>query len=192
MRNLLIGIGVLVIIGMFSVGRYNSLIEMNEGVDKSWADMDIQYQRRADLIPNLVSTVKGYAEHEKEVLIAVAEARAKATAIKIDPSKMTTSDLQNFSSAQNGLTSALAKLMALSERYPDLKANQGFLQLQAQLEGTENRIAVARNRYGEVVKEFNSSIKTFPNVIFASMLGYEKKPYFEAKEGTDVPPEVKF
>lgn len=192
MRNLLIGIGVLVIIGMFSVGRYNSLVKMNEGVDKSWADMEIQYQRRADLIPNIVSTVKGYAEHEREALVGVTEARAKATAIKIDPSNMTADDLQKFSSAQNGLSSALAKLMAVSERYPDLKANQGFLQLQAQLEGTENRIAVARNRYGEVVQAFNSSIKTFPNVFLAGMMGLEKRPYFEAEESAKKAPEVKF
>lgn len=192
MRNLLIGIGVLVIIGMFSVGRYNSLVKKNEGVDKSWSEVEIQYQRRADLIPNLVSTVKGYAAHEKEALTAVVEARAKATSVNIDPSNMTAADLKNFSNAQNGLSSALSKLMVVVEKYPDLKANQNFLQLQAQLEGTENRIAVARKRYVDVVLEYNSSIKTFPNVLLAGMFGFEEKPYFEAKEGTDVAPEVKF
>jgi LemA protein len=192
MKNLLIGIGAIAILGMWFAGMYNSMIDMNEGVDKSWSEIEIQYQRRADLIPNLVNTVKGYAAHEKEALIGVVEARAKATSVNIDPSNMTAANLKNFSNAQNGLSSALSKLMVVIEKYPDLKANQNFLQLQAQLEGTENRIAVARTRYVDAAKEYNAAIKKFPKVLLAGMFGFEKKPYFESKEGTDVAPEVSF
>lgn len=196
MRNLLIGIAAVVVLGLIGfswfTGKYDTMVAMEEEVDASWANVEAQYQRRADLIPNLVSTVKGYAAHEKEALTAVVEARAKATSVKIDPSNMTAQDIQNFNGAQNGLASALSKLMVVVEKYPDLKANQNFLQLQAQLEGTENRISVARTRYNDTAKTYNRYIKGFINKFIASGNGFEEKPYFEAKEGTDVAPEVKF
>jgi len=196
MRNLLIGIAAIVVLGLIGfswfTGKYDTMVAMEEEVNASWANVEAQYQRRADLIPNLVSTVKGYAAHEKEALTAVIEARAKATSVNIDPSNMTAQDIQNFNGAQTGLASALSKLMVVVEKYPDLKANQNFLQLQAQLEGTENRISVARTRYNDTSKEYNRYIKGFINKFIASSSGFEEKPYFEAKEGTDVAPEVKF
>lgn len=192
MRNALIGIGVLVLIALWGIGNYNSMVEKQESVTQTWANVETQYQRRADLIPNLVNTVKGYASHEKETLTAVIEARSKATSVNIDPSNMTAADIQNFDAAQGGLASALSKLMVVVERYPDLKANQNFLQLQAQLEGTENRISVARKNYNDVAKDYNTYIKKFPRVLFAGMFGFDKSPYFEAKEGSDVAPEVSF
>ena len=168
------------------------MVDKQEEATKMWADVETQYQRRADLIPNLVETVKGYASHEKEALTAVMEARAKASSVKIDPSNMTAEDMQNFNAAQGGLNSALSRLMVVVERYPDLKANQNFLQLQSQLEGTENRIAVARSNFNEVTTEYNKYIKKFPRVLFAGMMGFDARPLFESKEGTDVAPEVKF
>jgi LemA protein len=171
---------------------YNSMVEKQETVVKTWANVEAQYQRRADLIPNLVSTVKGYAEHEKSTLTGVIEARAKATAVTIDPSNMSAADLQNFDAAQSGLSGALSKLMVSVERYPELKANQNFMQLQAQLEGTENRIAVARKNYNDVVSDYNTYIKKFPKNFIAGWFDFEAKPYFEAKAGTDVAPTVEF
>lgn len=196
MRNLLIAVGAIVVIGVIGfswfTGKYDTMVGMEEEVTASWANVEAQYQRRADLIPNLVNTVKGYAAHEKDALIGVTEARAKATSVNIDPSNMTAADIQNFNGAQNGLASALSKLMVVVEKYPDLKANQNFLQLQAQLEGTENRIGVARTRYNDNAKEYNRFIKGFVNSYVANSNGFEEKPYFEAKEGTDVAPEVSF
>ena len=181
----------LIALGTSSCG-YNSMVEKQEGVVKTWANVETQYQRRADLIPNLVNTVKGFAEHEKSTLTAVVEARAKATSVNIDPSKMTAADMQNFNAAQGGLGSALSKLMVVVEKYPDLKANENFLQLQAQLEGTENRISVARKNYNDVVGDYNTYIKRFPKNIIAGWFDFEPKPYFESKKGADVAPEVQF
>lgn len=180
------------IVGSTISGKYNSMVEKQETVTQTWANVETQYQRRADLIPNLVNTVKGYAEHEKSTLTAVVEARAKATSVNIDPSKMTAADIQNFSAAQGGLGSALSKLMVVVEKYPDLKANENFMQLQAQLEGTENRISVARKNFNDVSKDYNSYIKKFPNNFIAGYFDFEAKPYFEAKEGSDEAPTVSF
>ena len=171
---------------------YNSMVEKQESVVKTWANVETQYQRRADLIPNLVNTVKGYAEHEKSTLTAVVEARAKATSVTIDPSNMTAADIKNYDAAQSGLSGALSKLMVVVEKYPDLKANQNFLQLQAQLEGTENRISVARKNYNDVVGDYNTYIKKFPKNFIAGWFDFEPKPYFEAKAGSDVAPTVEF
>tara|TARA_R110002050_G_scaffold20348_1_gene57714 strand:- start:114951 stop:115529 length:579 start_codon:yes stop_codon:yes gene_type:complete len=184
---------ILAIIGSsLSSCGYNSMVEKQETVVKTWANVETQYQRRADLIPNLVNTVKGYAEHEKSTLTAVVEARAKATAVTIDPTNMTTADIKNFDAAQSGLAGALSKLMVVVEKYPDLKANQNFLALQAQLEGTENRISVARKNYNDVVSDYNMYIKKFPKNLIAGMFDFEPKPYFEAKAGSDVAPTVEF
>jgi len=192
MKKLLIVGGVLLVLGFWVSGMYNSMVEKQETVTQTWANVETQYQRRADLIPNLVNTVKGYAEHEKSTLTAVVEARAKATSVNIDPSKMTAADIQNFSAAQGGLGSALSKLMVVVEKYPDLKANTNFLQLQAQLEGTENRISVSRKNFNDVSKDYNAYIKKMPRVIFAGMFGFTEKPYFESKPGSDVAPTVEF
>ena len=168
------------------------MVEKQETVVKTWANVETQYQRRADLIPNLVNTVKGYAEHEKSTLTAVVEARAKATSVNIDPTNMTAADIKNFDAAQSGLAGALSKLMVVVEKYPDLKANENFLQLQAQLEGTENRISVARKNYNDVVGDYNTYIKKFPKNFIAGWFDFEAKPYFEAKEGSDEAPTVSF
>lgn len=165
---------------------------MEEGVTSQWAQVENVYQRRADLIPNLVNTVKGYAAHEKETLTQVIEARSRATQVTINPEKLTPEALQQFQEAQGGLSSALSRLMVVVERYPDLKANQNFLELQAQLEGSENRIAVERNKFNETVQRYNAYIRSFPNNIVASIFNFEKKPYFEADKGAEKAPEVKF
>lgn len=177
---------------LFTSCGYNKMVDMDEQVTSSWAQVENVYQRRADLIPNLVNTVKGYAAHEKQTLEGVIEARSKATAINIDPSKMTPETMKQFNQAQDGLSSALSKLMVVVERYPDLKANQNFRDLQAQLEGTENRIAVERRKFNETTKNYNAYIRKFPRVIYAGWFGFEKKPYFEAQQGADKTPEVKF
>ena len=166
------------------------MVEMEENISGEWSKVESQYQRRADLIPNLVSTVKGYAAHE--TLEGVIEARSKATSTTIDASNLTAENIQQFQAAQGSLTSALSKLMVVVERYPDLKANQNFLELQAQLEGTENRIAVARDRFNAAVKEYNTIIRKFPKNITASMFGFEKNAYFEAEEGASKAPKVEF
>lgn len=179
-------------IGSYFVGKYNSMVVGNEVVNEKWAQVENVYQRRADLIPNLVATVKGYAAHEKEALIGVVEARAKATSTTINADNMNPAALQKFQSAQSGLSSALSKLMVVVEKYPDLKANQNFLELQAQLEGTENRIAVERKRFNEAARDYNLSIRVFPNNMMAGMFGFEKKSYFEAEEASKTAPKVEF
>jgi LemA protein len=161
-------------------------------VSAQWAQVENVYQRRADLIPNLVNTVKGYANFEKDVLTAVTEARAKATSVNVDASKLSPESIQQFQQAQGQLSSSLSKLLVVVEKYPDLKANQNFLELQAQLEGTENRITVERGRFNEVTQEYNSTIRTFPNNITSGMFGFSKKGYFEAEKGAEKVPEVKF
>ncbi len=184
---------VVVIIGYnFFAGKYNSMVTMDEEVNTEWANVETQYQRRYDLIPNLVNTVKGFAEQEKEVLTQVTEARAKASSIQIDPSNLNEEALQNFANAQGQLNSALSRLLVTVERYPDLKSNQNFLELQAQLEGTENRISVARTRYNEKTKAYNTYIRKFPNTMLAGMFGFERKPLYEATEGAENAPTVQF
>lgn len=172
--------------------NYNSLVEKQQSVDQSWAEVENQYQRRSDLIPNLVNTVKGYATHEEATLIKVTEARAKATSITIDPANLNEETLAKYQEAQGELSSALKSLLAVTEAYPDLKANENFMNLQAQLEGTENRVAVARKRYTEAVMDYNTSIKKFPTVIYAGWFGFDAKPQFKAEAGAERAPEVKF
>lgn len=171
---------------------YNQIVVSDEYVQSTWAQVENVYQRRADLIPNLVSTVKGYASHESETLENVVAARAKATQVTVDPANLTQEALASFNEAQDGLSAALGRLLMIQESYPELKANQNFLELQAQLEGTENRIATERMKFNDAVKAFNTGIRRFPDNIIASMFGFEKKAYFEAKAGADVAPVVEF
>ena len=186
-------IALLLLLAYSSVkSSYNNMVTMQEGVTAQWSQVENVYQRRSDLIPNLVNTVKGYADFEKETLTQVIEARAKATAVTINPDKLDAQSLQNFQNAQSGLSSALSKLMVVVEKYPDLKANQGFLDLQAQLEGTENRITVERMKFNESAQAYNTFIRTFPKNIFAGMFGFEKKAYFEAEKGAEKAPKVQF
>lgn len=172
--------------------NYNSLVEKQQQVESSWAEVENQYQRRADLIPNLVATVKGYAQHESKTLEAVTEARAKATSVTIDAADLNEESLAKFQQAQGELSSALSRLLAVTENYPDLKANENFRDLQAQLEGTENRVATARTRFTQVVADYNASIKKFPTVIYASWFGFDAKPQFKAEAGAEKAPEVNF
>lgn len=172
--------------------NYNSLVEKQQQVESSWAEVENQYQRRADLIPNLVATVKGYAQHESKTLEAVTEARAKATSVTIDAANLNEESLAKFQQAQGELSSALSRLLAVTENYPDLKANENFRDLQAQLEGTENRVATARTRFTQVVADYNASIKKFPTVIYASWFGFDAKPQFKAEPGAEKAPEVNF
>jgi len=172
--------------------KYNGLVTKDEAVSGQWANVENQYQRRADLIPNLVATVKGYAAHESETLEGVVAARAKATQITVDPENLTPENLQKYQAAQGELSAALGKLLMITENYPDLKANQNFLELQAQLEGTENRISTERGRFNDLSKEFNAAIRKFPTNIIASIGGFEKKAYFEAEEGSKEAPKVQF
>lgn len=183
---------VVVILLLWCVTGYNGLVSMDEQVAGKWANVETQYQRRADLIPNLVNTVKGYATHEQETLEGVIEARSKATQIKVDASELTPERLAQFQRAQGELTAALAKLLAIREQYPDLKANQNFLELQSQLEGTENRITVARKDFNDAAKAYNVAIRRFPKNILAGLFGFDKKSYFEAESGAEKAPEVKF
>jgi LemA protein len=185
---------VVVLFGIFKwgVGLNNNMVEKEETARTQWANVESAYQRRSDLIPNLVSTVKGYADHEKETLEGVIQARANATKTTIDPTNVTPEQMAAFQESQNSLSGALSRLMVVVEKYPDLKANESFLQLQAQLEGTENRIAVERQRFNHSVETFNKNIRTFPNNIYAGMFGFEKKPYFEADKGAETVPEVNF
>ncbi|MEI6754557.1 MAG: LemA family protein [Paludibacter sp.] len=176
----------------YGVSSYNKLVTSEEIVNSQWANVESQYQRRADLIPNLVQTVKGYATHESSTLEGVMEARAKATQITIDPKNMTPEKLQQYQAAQGQVGAALGRLMVVSENYPNLKANENFLELQAQLEGTENRIAVERGRFNELAKSFNTDIRRFPTNIVAGMTGFQKKPYFEAEKAAAKAPAVKF
>jgi LemA protein len=190
---ILIAVGGLLLIGYFWIkGTYNKMVSMDEQAAGQWANVESSYQRRADLIPNLVNTVKGYADFEQETLTAVIEARAKATQVTVDPSKISPEKLAEFQSAQGELSQALGRLLVTIERYPNLKANQNFLELQSQLEGTENRINVERNKFNTVVKGYNTYIRQFPATLFAGMFGFEKKGYFEAAEGTDQAPTVEF
>ncbi|MDC9723694.1 MAG: LemA family protein [Urechidicola sp.] len=182
-------VALLIIVGIRS---YNSMVEKRNDAEKTWADVESDYQRRADLIPNLVNTVKGYASHEKETLEGVINARAKATSTTIDPSNMTPESMAAFQQSQAGLSSALSKLMVVVEKYPDLKANQNFLELQSQLEGTENRINVSRKRFNESATVYKNLIQKFPNVLYAGILGFKELPLFEAAEGSSVAPTVEF
>jgi LemA protein len=183
---------ILAVLVFWVVGAYNGMVGKDQNSNEAWANVESSYQRRNDLIPNLVSTVKGYAAHEQETLTKVIEARASATQVKVDPSNITPAQLQQFQQAQAGVSSALGRLLAVAESYPDLKANQNFLDLQSQLEGTENRINVARNRFNETVREYNGTVKRFPGNLFAGMFGFQPKAFFEAQEGADKAPEVKF
>ena len=185
-------LGFFVIIFFWGMGQYNGMVTADENVSKTWANVQSQYQRRTDLIPNLVATVKGYATHEQGTLTAVVEARAKATQTTIDPSNMTAESLAKFQAAQSQVSSSLSRLLVSVEQYPNLKANQNFLELQAQLEGTENRISVERQRFNESAQGFNVMIRKFPKNIIAGMFGFEKKVYFEAEEGAATAPKVKF
>ena len=190
---LIVVLVVLLMIFSFFKKTYNSLVTMEENVNQSWAQVGNQYQRRADLIPNLVETVKGYAAHEKETFMAVTEARAKVGQMSISPEVLNNpAAFQQFQQAQGALSSALSRLMVVVEKYPDLKANQNFLALQSQLEGTENRIAVERKRFNQSVQLYNTTIRRFPTVMLAGMYGFEKKLYFEAQPGAETVPDVKF
>lgn len=196
MKKFLIPILILVVVGVFiytkAVGTYNTFVQKEEVINGQWAEVETQYQRRTDLIPNLVNTVKGYAEFEQETLTGVIEARAKATSVNVDASNLTPEKLAEFQGAQDQLSGALGRLLVSVERYPELKANQNFLELQAQLEGTENRISVARRNFNQSVQDYNSNLRTFPNNIFAGWYGFEQKGYFEASAGSENAPTVQF
>ena len=185
-------LGILAIIVLWVANVYNGFVAAEEEVESAWSQVENQYQRRADLVPNLVATVKGYAAHEQETLEGVVEARAKATQIIIDPETATPEQLAAFQAAQGELSQALGRLLAIAENYPDLKANENFRDLQAQLEGTENRIAIARQLFNEAARNYNTKIRRFPNNIIAGICGFAKKPYFEAEEGAAKAPEVAF
>lgn len=187
-------VGLIVVVGLSAVGTYNGLVGKQQGVDAAWAQVLNQYQRRADLVPNLVKTVEGSANFEKSTLESVVNARASVGRVTIDPSKAPADaeTLQKFQEAQGQFSSALSRLLVVAENYPDLKASAGFRDLQAQLEGTENRIAVERGRFNEVVMSYNTGIRQFPTLIFAGMLGFHPKPYFQADAGAEKAPEVKF
>lgn len=182
----------LVAMGSLSSCGYNTMVEMEEKTKSQWANVENAYQRRADLIPNLVNTVKGAAENEKEILTQVVEARAKATSTTIDAGSLTSENIAQFQQAQEGLSSALSRLLVTVERYPDIKSNQNFRELQAQLEGTENRIAVERRNFNNVVQEYNAYIRKFPKNIVAGMFDFEQKGYFESTPGAETAPEVNF
>ena len=192
MKKWLVPIILIALAVIFGVRVYNSTIGLEENVEEAWGKVESSYQRRSDLIGNLVKTVQGAADFEKSTLESVINARAKATSINIDPTNITPEQLQQFNQAQSGLSSALSRLLVTVERYPDLKANQNFLELQSQLEGTENRINVARDRFNETVKPYNKHIRTFPNNLLAGLFGFEKKAYFEAEEGSEKAPDVEF
>ncbi|MCI7337286.1 MAG: LemA family protein [Bacteroidales bacterium] len=172
--------------------NYNALVEQEENVDKAWAEVDNQYQRRMDLIPNLVATVQGYVKHEEATLTSVVEARSKASSITLNANELSDEALANFQAAQDELSRGLGRLMAVAESYPDLKANENFMALQDQIEGTENRIAVARRKFNEAAQEYNANIRKFPTVIYAGWFGFEKKPYFKAQAGAETAPRVQF
>lgn len=196
MNKKLIIVGVIalfvIIIYSWAKGTYNGLVTNEETTKQAWAQVENVYQRRSDLIPNLVETVKGYANFEKSTLTDVINARAKATQVTVDPTKLSPDQIQKFQGAQAGLSSSLGRLMVVIERYPDLKANQNFLDLQAQLEGTENRIAVERKNFNEVVQSYNISVRSFPRNIFANMFGFQQKGYFQAEAGANKAVKVKF
>ena len=185
-------VALVAIIALWAMSAYNKLVVADESVTTEWANVESQYQRRADLIPNLVSTVKGYAAHEQETLDAVVSARAKATQMTVDAKNLTPEKLQEFQAAQGEVGAALGRLLMITENYPDLKANQNFMALQEQLEGTENRIQVARQKFNLTAKTYNTSIRRFPTNILAGMFGFESKAYFEAEAGADKAPKVEF
>ena len=191
---IVIGVIIVIVIGIFMwfKGSYNQMVTRSENVSSQWSNVENQYQRRLDLIPNLVNTVKGYAEHEQNTLTQVVEARAKATQMQVNFDQLDEQTIRKFNNMQGELSSALSRLLAISEQYPDLKANENFRDLQAQLEGTENRIAVERRKFNEEVKDYNAYIRSFPKNIIAGMLGFTPKPYFEATAGAEKAPEVKF
>lgn len=199
-KGLIVGLaigGVLIIIAillvMWGISVYNNLVAAEQNVLKQWSQVENQYQRRADLIPNLVNTVKGYANFEKEVLTQVTEARARVGQFNVTPEVLNDPQaFEKFQSVQGDLSSALSRLLAVVENYPELKANENFLQLQAQLEGTENRISVERKRFNETVQEYNTMIKRFPASMLAGMFGFREKQYFKAVQGSEVPPKVEF
>ncbi|WP_340152819.1 LemA family protein [uncultured Marivirga sp.] len=195
-KGLLITIGVIVVVVFILyrlfAGSYNNMVTKEEQVTGAWSQVENVYQRRADLIPNLVNTVKGYADFEQETLQGVIEARSKATGVNVNTDDLSPEKIQQFQQAQQGLSSALSRLMVVVERYPDLKANQNFIKLQDQLEGTENRIAVERRRFNEVTQDYNTYIRKFPQAMLAGMYGFDKKGYFEADQGAEQAPEVSF
>jgi len=191
-KNTLIIVGAIVLVALWAVSLYNGLVKQDEAVNAQWANVENVYQRRADLIPNLVNTVKGYADFEQETLTQVIEARAKASSITVNANDLTPEAVAQFEQAQQGLSSALSRLLVTVEKYPELKANQNFLELQAQLEGTENRIAVERKKFNDSVNTFNVAIRRFPKSIIANMMGLEKKGYFQATQGAETAPTVQF
>ena len=192
LKTILIIVGIVIVLAAIFVKPYNKMVQKDEEASKAWANVENAYQRRLDLIPNLVKTVQGAADYEKGTLTEVIEARAKATSVQIDPNNLTEESIAKFQAAQDQLSSALSRLMVVVERYPELKANQNFLELQAQLEGTENRIAVERGKFNETVNDYNSYIRKFPNNIIAGLFNFDKKGYFKATEGADKAPDVEF
>ena len=201
MKKLAIGCGILVVLGVIALlviaiagGSYNRMVRLQQGVDKQWAQVQNVYQRRADLVPNLVATVSGAANFEKSTLTEVTAARASVGQVKIDPSSAPTdpAKLAEFERAQGQLSSALSRLLVVSEQYPQLRATQNFQDLQAQLEGTENRISVERRGFNEAVQQYNTAIKSFPAVLYAAMVGFKERPYFAATPGAETPPKVQF
>ena len=185
-------VAIVALFSMTSCSTYNKMVTMEEAVKSSWSNVETQYQRRADLIPNLVSTVKGYAAHEESTLAAVVDARSKATSVNISMDELTPEKLAEFQKAQSAVTSALGRLIAVSESYPDLKANQNFLELQAQREGTENRITVARKGFNDATNAYNVTVRKFPANIVAMIFGFDQKPYYEADESASQAPKVEF
>ena len=191
-KSTIIVLVIIAVVAIWGITGYNGLVKADEALNTAWSNVENQYQRRADLIPNLVNTVKGYAEHEKETLDAVVAARTRATQVTVDAGNLTPEKLQEYQKIQNEVGAALGRLLAVAEAYPDLKANTNFLELQAQLEGTENRISVERRNFNEAAKSYNTSIRTFPRSILAGMFGFEKRPYFEAQQGVETVPVVQF
>lgn len=191
-KGTIVLIAVVALLVIWGIRGYNQLVSSEETVSQAWSNVETQYQRRSDLIPNLVNTVKGYAKHEEGTLMEVTEARTNATSIKIDPTNITEEELQKFQKAQSEVGSALGRLIAVAESYPDLKANQNFSELQAQLEGTENRIQKSRQEFNDVVKDYNVNVRRFPNSILAGLFGFETKANFKAEEGSEKAPSVEF
>lgn len=187
-----IWIGVVAVVAIFFYATYNGFIGKEEGVNAAWSNVETQYQRRSDLIPNLVNTVKGYAAHESQTLASVTEARARATSINLSAGELTPERLTQYQQAQAEVRTALGRLIAVAESYPDLKANQNFIELQSQLEGTENRIAVARKDFNDAARKYNVAVRRFPSNLVAALFGFDQKPYFEAAEGTETAPQVEF
>lgn len=185
-------VAVVLLLVLWAVSGYNTLVTMDEQVSNKWADVETQYQRRADLIPNLVSTVKGYAAHESSTLESVVKARSEATQVTVSADDLTEESLAAYQAAQNSVSSALGRLLAVAESYPELKANENFIELQSQLEGTENRITVARKEYNDEAKTYNTAVRRFPKNILASLFGFDKKAYFAAETGAEKAPTVEF